>query len=136
LLIFSLLVPFFQNDDGVLLECPILASVITAPAPNAGAVMQNEPQNVGDVEPALRRRAKLVLRVAQAHGIESLVLGAWGCGVFRNDPKLVAGVFAELLEDMNQFGMAFRKIVFAVFNRTDGQKTFQAFQQAFSQRPR
>ena len=136
LAIYSPLVPFFRNDDGVLLECPILASVITAPAPNAGAVMRNEPHNIGAIEPALRRRAGLVLRVAQTHGIESLVLGAWGCGVFRNDPIMVAKVFAELLGETNQLRMAFRKVVFAVFDRTDVQKTFQAFQQVFCEKMR
>src|SRR5204863_2972513 len=43
LLVFSPLLPFFRNDAGVLLEKPILASVITAPAPNAEAIAQNEP---------------------------------------------------------------------------------------------
>ena len=43
LIIHSPLVPFFRNDEGVLLEQPVLASVMTVPAPNAGAVMQNEP---------------------------------------------------------------------------------------------
>src|SRR5947199_268996 len=39
---FRPLVPFFRNDGGALLEQPVLASVITTPAPNAGAIAQNE----------------------------------------------------------------------------------------------
>jgi len=32
-------------------------------------------------------------RLAAAHGYTRLVLGAWGCGVFRNDPEVVAAAF-------------------------------------------
>ena len=131
LLIYSPLVPFFRNDEGMLLEQPILASVITAPAPNAGAVMQNEPQNAGAIEPALRRRAELVLTIAKAHGIERLVLGAWGCGVFRNDPKLVAAVFADLLKPTGKFTSVFSQVVFAVFDRSEGATTYRAFADQF-----
>jgi len=131
LAIYSPLVPFFRNDDGVLREQPVLASVITAPAPNAGAVMQNEPQNAGAVEPALRRRAEMVLSIARAHGIERLVLGAWGCGVFRNDPRLVAAVFADLLKPDGKFASAFTQLVFAVFDRSESLTTHQAFADQF-----
>ena len=93
-----------------MLERPILASVITAPAPNAGAVMQNEPQNAEAIEPALRRRAELVLRVASAHKVDELVLGAWGCGVFRNDPRMVAAIFADLLKPAGKFAGVFSKM--------------------------
>lgn len=133
LLIYSPLVPFFRDDDGNLLEQPVLASVITAPAPNAGAVMQNEPRNAGNIESALKRRAEMVLNIARFHGIESLVLGAWGCGVFRNDPTFVAGVFADLLNDKGKFANTFSKVVFAVFDRTDGQQTYRAFEKVFGE---
>ena len=131
LLIYSPLVPFFRNDDGVLVEHPILASVITAPAPNAGAVMQNEPQNAGAIEPALRRRAELVLRVASMHKVDRLVLGAWGCGVFRNDPKMMAAIFADYLKPRGKFTGAFNQVVFAVYDRSDNLMTYQAFAEKF-----
>ncbi|MFO1512388.1 MAG: TIGR02452 family protein [Verrucomicrobiota bacterium] len=98
LAIFAPLVPFFRDDAGTLLEKPILASLITSPAPNAGAIAQNEPANLPNVEPTLRRRAEQVLAIASAHQVDRLVLGAWGCGVFRNDPRLVARIFSELLK--------------------------------------
>ena len=132
LVIYSPQVPFFRNDEGVLMEQPALASIITAPAPNAGAVIQNEPQNAGAIEPALRRRAELILTIGQAHGIERLVLGAWGCGVFRNDPKLVATVFADLLKPAGKFAGTFSQVVFAVFDRSEGATTHQAFAEQFS----
>jgi uncharacterized protein (TIGR02452 family) len=127
LMIYSPLVPFFKDDTGALLERPILASVITAPAPNAGAVTQNEPQNCREIEPALKRRADLILAIAQAHGIESLVLGAWGCGVFRNDPRMVASAFADLLKPSGKYAETFSRIVFAVLDHSEAETTYRAF---------
>jgi uncharacterized protein (TIGR02452 family) len=129
--IFSPLVPFFRDDDGELLEKPLLASIITAPAPNAGAIAQNEPRDSHLVEPTLRRRADLVLSIAASQKVDTLVLGAWGCGVFRNDPRIVAGIFADLLNNSGKFARAFNQIVFAVFDRSDTVNTFNAFAEEF-----
>jgi uncharacterized protein (TIGR02452 family) len=131
LAIFSPLVPFFRNDAGKLLAKPILASVITAPAPNAGAIAQNEPENLPLLEETLRRRAELVLGIAAAEHIDQLVLGAWGCGVFRNDPRLVARVFADLLIPTAKFGSSFSEVTFAVFDRSENAGTYKAFASAF-----
>jgi len=134
LAVFSPLVPFFRDDEGVLLERPILASVITAPAPNAGAVAQNEPHNMAHVEPTLGRRAELVLSIASAHGVNRIVLGAWGCGVFRNDPKLVAAAFADLLKPTGKFAGVFKDVAFAVYDRSESLATYKAFFEQFSGR--
>lgn len=129
--IFSPHVPFFRDDSGVLLEKPILASVITAPAPNAGAVEQNERNILPKVAQTLKRRAELVLSIALAHEVERLVLGAWGCGVFRNDPHVVAKTFAEFLKPPGRFAGAFAEVVFAVFDRSEGSGTYRAFAEVF-----
>jgi uncharacterized protein (TIGR02452 family) len=65
-----------------------------------------------------------VLRVAAAHGHRELVLGAWGCGVFGNDPAEVAQVFAETLAASPWFDL----VVFAVLDR--GGNTRRAFEEA------
>jgi len=127
LAIFSMLVPFFRNDTGMLLEKPLLASVITAPAPNAGAIARNEPANLRHVEPTMKRRAELVLDIARSHQVDRLVLGAWGCGVFRNDPRTVARIFAELLKPAGKFGGTFGEVVFAVYDRSENEATYRVF---------
>jgi uncharacterized protein (TIGR02452 family) len=132
LILFSPGVPFFRDDAGNLLDEPITASVMTAPAPNAGAVAANEPEKRDWVEPTLRRRADMVLRIAAVHGIKYLVLGAWGCGVFRNAPSFVAGVFAGLLTAHGSFAGSFEEVLFAVYDRSEGQDTYCAFADAFA----
>jgi uncharacterized protein (TIGR02452 family) len=131
LAIFSPLVPFFRDDAGVLMNKPILSSIITAPAPNAGAIAQNESDNLNHVESTMKRRAELVLNIALAHEVDRLVLGAWGCGVFRNDPRTVARIFAELLEPPGPFAGVFTEVVFAVFDRTENATTYRAFAERF-----
>lgn len=131
LAIYSPAVPFFRADDGALLPSPALCSVITAPAPNAGAVGDNQPQDLPLIAPTLRRRAELVLAVAAAEKIDRLILGAWGCGVFRNDPAVVAETFAALLSGSGRFANIFSEVVFAIYDRTDGQTTLGAFRTRF-----
>ena len=132
LAIFSLHVPFFRDDTGMLLEKPVRASVITAPAPNAGAIARNEPANLRHAEPTLKRRAELVLSIASAHQVDRLVLGAWGCGVFRNEPRIVAMIFSELLKPPGKFAGAFTAVVFAVYDRSEGLATYGAFAERFN----
>ena len=62
----------------------------------------------------LAARAERVLAVAAAHGHRKLVLGAWGCGVFRNDPAVVAEAFAGQLARAQGH---FDQVVFAVLDQ-------------------
>lgn len=133
MVIFSPLVPFFRDDAGELMAKPIRASILTSPAPNAGAIAQNEPSSLPCIEPTLRRRAELVLGVARAHEVDQLVLGAWGCGVFRNDPRTVAKIYAELLKPPGKFSNVFSVVVFAVYDRSESVATFRAFAEQFKE---
>ena len=112
LAIFSPGVPFFRDDDGAWLDRPVLASVITCAAPNASALRQQRRFDAGAIERALRRRAAFVLAIAGHHGVRRLVLGAWGAGVFGNDPAMVASAFREPLR--GEYAGAFDEVVFAV----------------------
>jgi uncharacterized protein (TIGR02452 family) len=44
----------------------------------------------------LRARAQIIFDLARTNGIDHLVLGGWGCGVFGCPPKLVAQILKEL----------------------------------------
>lgn len=102
-------VPFFRvRGKDAPLEEPYLASVITAPAPN-GEALRRDPSLGPALRETFRRRAAYVLRVAEAHGHRTLVLGAWGCGAFHNDPETVADVFVEVLRTAD-----LERVVFAI----------------------
>ena len=130
--IYSPAVPFFRDDRGVLLPEPYLADVITCAAPNAGAIVNNEPASLALVEPTFARRAEQVLRVAAHHEVKRIVLGAWGCGVFRNDSRMVARAFAGLVSTGGNFNHRFDEIVFAVFDSSKEGSTYRAFADTFN----
>jgi uncharacterized protein (TIGR02452 family) len=124
--IYSPQVPVFRDDHDVLLPTPFTVSVVTSPAVNAGAVCKNEPQRVALIEETMRHRIASVLAIARKHGHRALVLGAWGCGVFRNNPFDMAQWFRDALT-APEFNGAFDHVVFAVLDFADGTPTFDAF---------
>ncbi|MFI1281069.1 TIGR02452 family protein [Streptomyces sp. NPDC020858] len=121
-------VPVFRDDRGELLETPFRAGFLTSPAPNAGTIRRQEPERVAEIPGALVRRAELVLEVAALHGYRRLVLGAWGCGVFQNDPAEVAEAFRGLLA--GRFAGVFERVVFGVLDRKPESR--EAFERAFA----
>jgi uncharacterized protein (TIGR02452 family) len=115
-LIVSPQVPVFRDDADALLEEPWAVTFLTSPAPNAGAVAKTESESAAAIEPTFRRRMEQVLSAAVVYDQTALVLGAWGCGVFRNDPAMVANLFAEFLLDGGPFAAAFDHVTFAVLD--------------------
>ncbi|WP_325050855.1 TIGR02452 family protein [Actinomadura spongiicola] len=129
-MIYSPDVPVFRDDAGVLLEEPYGVAFLTSPAPNRGAIRDAaKAERIRDV---LVRRARKVLAVALVNGHGRLVLGAWGCGVFRNDPREVAEVFAGLLRPGGEFADRFEHVVFAVWDTAKGSPRHAAFQAVFA----
>ncbi len=130
--IYSPNVPVFRGDDDRLLAAPYLTSIITAPAVNAGAVMKNEPQRSSQIEPVMRRRIEKVLAVAAEQKQTALVLGAWGCGVFRISRTTSLRGFHEALTVHNLFQDAFNGSYFAVLDGTDNGRFINPFAEQFS----
>ena len=108
-MIYSPHCPVFRRDDGTLLEQPYFVDFITAPAPNAGAVRQNQPSLAAQIEGALRERAAKSPGLAAHHRCDVLVLGAWGCGVFRNEWAMEAVYSVSFLCQMGAYWDVFGK---------------------------
>ncbi|MEV7600485.1 TIGR02452 family protein [Kitasatospora sp. NPDC089797] len=119
-------VPVIRGGGGALLARPYPVTFLTSPAPNAG---QLERRSAGtDVRGVLAERALRVLAAAARHEVRALVLGAWGCGVFRNDPAQVAEAFEGALA---RYGSAFEQVVFAVWDRQPVSANRAAFEARF-----
>ncbi|KES08187.1 hypothetical protein BU52_03955 [Streptomyces toyocaensis] len=125
-------VPVFRDDRGRLLDEPFGAGFLTSPAPNAGVISRSVPERAAEVPGALVARAGRVLETAAAHGYRRLVLGAWGCGVFRNDPAHVAAAFRTHLEPGGRFSGAFEHVVFGILDRTRGSTVRAAFERGLA----
>jgi uncharacterized protein (TIGR02452 family) len=116
-MIYSPLVPVFRDDADQLLDDPWSVSMITAPAVNAGVVRSREPENISRIRKVMHQRIEGVLALGVHYGHDALVLGAWGCGVFANDPREVAELFAGHLLDQGRYAQSFTEIVFAILDR-------------------
>lgn len=124
-MVYSPRVPFFKDDHGAY-TMPYYASVLTAPAPNLFELPEAART---DAELALYYRAHKALAVALHHGHKALVLGAWGCGVFKHNPEVVSWIFKDLLD--KAFKGAFEHVVFAVAGRP-GNDNFYHFDRRFN----
>ena len=93
-------------------SCNAYVDVITCAAPNFGAYSKYNRVDMDMYLSVLESRIDHILFCAYKEGIETLVLGAFGCGVFKNDPKDVASIMNNLL--FNKYKGVFKKVVFPI----------------------
>jgi uncharacterized protein (TIGR02452 family) len=131
-MLFSRDVPVFRDAAGHWLDRPWHLDILTAAAPNLRRLTEAEMQRVTpEAQAALAQRAELVLALFAHHRCTRLVLGAWGCGAFRNDPDHVASVFARLLQ--GPYEHVFDEVVFAVFATPAEERNVVAFERQLLQ---
>ncbi len=132
-MIYSPDVPAFRDDRDELLSAPYSVSIITAPAVNAGALAKSQPDQIEKIANTMIHRIEKVLALAVAHGHRSIVLGAWGCGVFKNDPRNVAEWFHDRLCTQVTLRYAFDRVIFAILDTTTDLDIIRPFQDRFSE---
>lgn len=104
----------------ILVSCePYEIALITVPAVVNPKEMDKE---------LVESKIKRILEIAGDRNHNSLILGAWGCGVFNNDPKTIAEIFCEYLK--NEFNGVFETVVFAIPNKKS--KNYQMFESVIS----
>lgn len=129
-MIYSPNVLFWNDDNGHYFEKPLIADVITAPAPNKGAMLQhNRKEEIAKADEILKARIDKVFAIALKQKSDTLILGAWGCGVFRNEPKDVARLFKKVIDE--KYAGAFKKIVFAIFSNSEKKSNLKDFEDVF-----
>ena len=117
-------VTFFRGDRDTVLVPRYNANVLTIPAPKRVDMKMSDESALYKV---LQHRIKCMFAQAFQCQQRHLVLGAWGCGVFRNDPKVVAKLFREELE---QWKHIFTSVTFAIHDSTERQQVYHAFKEA------
>ena len=80
----------------------------------------------------VRLRVRTVLGAAASTGKPNLVLGAWGCGAFGNNPHAVAQIFKDQLLS-EEFRGKFANVVFAIIDPM-GTGNLKPFRRVFSSR--
>lgn len=132
-MIYSPNVPVIRDESGRLIE-PYNVSFVTAPAVNTGIVRSRERHiTQSHIDSVMKKRIERILAVALYNGHKHIVLGAFGCGVFRNSPRSVARYFDEILNRNLRFKNKFKKVVFAVLDSSDEKRIISPFEENFKQ---
>ena len=98
-----------------LLQTPYQLGIVTVAAMNRPEL--KNPYQIADylVEP-IKEKIRTIFRIALHHGHDAIVLGAWGCGAFKNPPQHIAKLFHQVMDE-EEFCNRFKKIVFAIIDR-------------------
>jgi uncharacterized protein (TIGR02452 family) len=123
-ILYSPNVPFFRDEHNLFLEKPFPLSIISAPAPNLNGAQNLDKALVAKV---LANRMDRILQTAYANGHENIILGAWGCGAFGNDPADVAKLFKSALITIP----AFKHVTFAVYDTREPPVIYETFKEIF-----
>lgn len=116
-------------------------NVITCAAPN----LKEQPSNIyntGDGQTAVSvsddelkqihiKRGRKILEAAASNKNEVIILGAFGCGAFRNNPEVVAEAYKELI---NEFKNQFEIIEFGVYCPPFDDSNFRIFSSVINQK--
>ena len=116
----------FERNEQFVGEIVLPCDVITCASPNKTTAQKW--QNVSNEENSkyLRERIKFVLDIAKDNKVDTLILGAYGCGVFGQNPVEVTQIFKEYLTTTHK---CFKKVVFAI---PSGNNNLPAFMNIFS----
>ncbi len=101
-------VVFFKDKDYNDLPDGHLADVITSPAIKIVDGVKYE-----NYEELTNEKISFMLDLAAAYGQDNLILGAWGCGVYKNDPTYIAETFKKYLTTKRYY---FKRVIFAIIN--------------------
>ena len=135
-IIYTPQVPVLKTDDYDFLDDPVFMDVITCAAPNLREKNVSKYNQERELAPDISddelydlhvSRARQILNAAAANGAEVVILGAFGCGAFRNKPEVVAKAYAAVVPE---YAKQFKKIEFAVYcpkgKPTDNYDAFKA----------
>ena len=112
-------VMFFRGSE------EIYADVITCAAPNKYTAQKYCGRSDFDCNSVMKDRIHFMLDIAKEENVNTLILGAWGCGAFGNDPEFVANAFKKELEEY--YSDTFENIIFAI----PGGTNYMVFKRVF-----
>ena len=97
------------RDDNYKMIRPFPVDIISS------AAVDNRSGNIYNIEEIMTNRIRKIILAAAEENAEILVLGAFGCGVFKNDPTSTARIFYKILVEEN-YQRYFHFIIFPIYN--------------------
>lgn len=114
------------TPDIVFTSRGVICDVITCAAPNYTAGKKYGHVTKEENSRNFRGRIRFIRDVAEAENVDTLIAGAYGCGVFGQDPEEAAAFFAEAFKETS-----IKRIVYAVPGHD---RNAEAFRHAFATR--
>jgi len=122
-------VPFIRDIDYAFLDVPRYMSVISMPFLHNKIKSGTNTARGTDVYNVIYSKIDVLLATAYLHGHDSVVLGAWGCGEFGNDPTKVSQIFKDVIED--KYSKTFKRILFGIID-TERSDNYTIFKKTFA----
>lgn len=101
------------------------ADFLTCASPNAGAAMKKGVPEA-EINRAIERRISYAVEILAGRGYTHVILGAFGCGAFRCNPRVVAEAFRK---NIKKSANAFDKVIFAIPDGKNG--NLRVFKEVF-----
>lgn len=114
------------DDENLVGSCDI----ITLAAPNYRVARFRQNVDHQTLVHAMQERVYTVFREAQAHEVDVLILGAYGCGVFGWNPKIVAGIMKDAQEIFQP--IASFQTIYAIPDNGEIKSNFRAFMEVLA----
>lgn len=111
-------------NDGFAFQKPVELDFIAAAAPD---LKKGTPKKYDDL---MAKKIRGIFRIAAGTGHDTVVVGAHGCGAFKNPPEKVSALFKQVMLE-KEFKGAFKNIVFAIINDHNGKDNFEVFDKKF-----
>ena len=125
--IYSPHIPFDDSEK----DHYFVFDVLTCAAPNLAVARRQLPAEIlkDKNREILRSRVQFIKDITEENKVSTLILGAWGCGVFAQDSNDVALLFAEAFKKTTV-----KRIVYAVPGSVDD-KNYRSFSSIVKRKP-
>lgn len=98
-----------------------LADVLTCAAPNYSVALRYGKFTAEENASTLSQRIEFIYRIVASRHVDTFIVGAWGCGVFKQDAEVVAELFLKVLAKCTPCA----KLVFAVPGNNYNSRVFR-----------
>lgn len=116
-MIYSPNVYVIRNDKYKEIQHPFTVNIISSPAVDNRKKIHNSDQ-------LMESRIRKIINLAAIKQNDALILGAFGCGVFKNNPFKIARIFYQVLviENMKNY---FKSVIFPIFKSEEKYMIFR-----------
>lgn len=91
--------------------------ILTCVPIHFGAILDYETESIDSAKLYMYRRLSNILKVLSNYDYDTIVIGEYGLGIFRNDSDWIANSFRLLLK--SPYRGTFKKVVFAIYDDTE-----------------